>query len=124
MNDSPSGTVAPGGPRWLLPTSFEDKGWLVTIKGNLIVSPNFPGSNKYSFTGYPTLSVRRTNDPSRFGAPDDGLSIGVYGDEPHWTIGIVGRYQQGRYVDDNARLAGIQDARWALEPGIYGEYWL
>jgi outer membrane scaffolding protein for murein synthesis (MipA/OmpV family) len=113
-----------GGPRWLLPTSFEDKGWLVTIKGNLVVSPNFPGSKQYSFIGYPTLSVRRTNDPSRFGAPDDGLSIGLYGDEPHWTVGFIGRYQQGRYVSDNGGLAGIQDARWALEPGIYGEYWL
>ncbi|MBU3732138.1 MAG: MipA/OmpV family protein [Beijerinckiaceae bacterium] len=124
---APAAQAAPvdmGGPRWLLPTSFEDKGWLVTVKGNFLVSPNFPGSNNYSFSFYPSLSVRRTNDPSRFGAPDDGISIGIYGDEPHWTIGIVGRYQQGRYVTDNGALAGIQDARWAAEPGIYGEYWL
>lgn len=120
----PTGRPDSGGPQWLLPTSFEDKGWLVTIKGNFVVSPNFPGSDQYSFVAYPSLSVRRTDDPSRFGAPDDGLSIGLYGHEPHWTVGFVGRYQQGRYVDDNAQLAGIKDARWALEPGIYGEYWL
>jgi MipA family protein len=120
----PPSRASSDGPGWLLPSSFDDKGWLVTIKGNFLVSPNFPGSDKYSFSAYPSLSVRRTNDPSRFGAPDDGLSIGVYGHEPHWTVGFVGRYQQGRYVDDNAQLAGIKDARWALEPGIYGEYWL
>lgn len=123
---APGGTSVPAqsGARWLLPTSFEDKGWLVTIKANAILSPNFPGSNQYSFGAYPTLSVRRINDPSRFGAPDDGLSIGIYGDEPHWTVGFVGRYQEGRYVANNGALAGIQDARWAVEPGVYGEYWL
>ena len=119
---APTGQAVPAGtagPRWLLPSSFDDKGWLVTVKGNFLGSPNFPGSDKYSFSFYPSLSVRRTTDPSRFGAPDDGVSIGIYGDEPHWTVGFVGRYQQGRYVDDNAQLAGIKDARWAAEPGIY-----
>lgn len=122
--DSQPVAVREAGPRWLLPTTTNDKGWLVTLKGTVLYSPNFPGSNNYSFGGYPAISVRRINDPSRFGAPDDGISIGVYGDEPHWTVGIVGRYQQGRYVSDKSTLAGIQDARWAAEPGVYGEYWL
>ena len=42
-----------------------------------------------------------------------------------WAAGLVGRYQSGRYREnDKVRLYGISDAKWAIEPGIFGEYWV
>lgn len=97
-------------------------GWLLTIKGNVILSPAFPGSNKYTFGAYPSLSFRKADTPERYVAPDDGVSIELMGDG-RWGVGFVGKYTSGRYREDDKRLYGIADAKWALEPGLYGEVW-
>ena len=97
-------------------------GYLVTIKGNIIVTPDFPGAKTYGFVAYPSLSFRRADEAERFQAPDDGISIALWGDS-RWSLGLVGRYQTGRYRNDDRKLYGIQDAKWALEPGLFGEAW-
>jgi outer membrane scaffolding protein for murein synthesis (MipA/OmpV family) len=98
--------------------------WLLTIRGNVLVSPDFPGSKTYGFVVYPSLSWRRSDTPERFEGADDGVSIALFGDS-QWAAGLVGRYQSGRYREnDKSRLYGISDAKWALEPGIFGEYWV
>jgi len=98
--------------------------WLLTIRGNLLVSPDFPGAKTYGFVVYPSLSWRRSDTPERFEGADDGVSIALFGDS-QWAAGLVGRYQTGRYREnDKSRLYGISDAKWALEPGIFGEYWV
>ncbi|WP_293862610.1 MipA/OmpV family protein [uncultured Alsobacter sp.] len=97
-------------------------GWLLTIKGNVVLSPNFPGAKSYGFIAYPSLSLRRAGTPDNYSAPDDGVSIALFGDS-QWAIGFVGKYQSGRYRENDRRLYGIRDAKWALEPGLYGEFW-
>ncbi|WP_406853986.1 MipA/OmpV family protein [Alsobacter sp. KACC 23698] len=97
-------------------------GWLVTIRGNVIVAPNFPGAKDYGFIAYPSLSFRRTDDPEAFKAPDDGISFALFGDS-RWSVGVVGRYQPGRYRQDDRSLFGVHDAKWAAEPGLFGEFW-
>jgi outer membrane protein len=105
------------------PIGVEAYSWLLTIKGNLLVSPDFPGAKTYGFVVFPTLSLRRSNTPDQFNAPDDGVSLAIFGDS-RWSVGLVGRYQSGRYREnDKVRLYGIQDAKWALEPGLFGEVW-
>lgn len=97
-------------------------GWLLTVKGNVLLSPNFPGAKSYGFIAYPSLSLRRAGTPENYSAPDDGVSIALFGDS-QWAIGFVGKYQSGRYRENDRRLYGIRDAKWALEPGLYGEFW-
>ena len=94
----------------------------MTFKGNIIVTPDFPGAKTYGFVAYPSLSFRRADEAERFQAPDDGISIALWGDS-RWSLGLVGRYQTGRYRNDDRKLYGIQDAKWALEPGLFGEAW-
>lgn len=96
--------------------------WLVTIRAQVAGSPEFPGSDEYSVIAYPTISIRRNDGPERFSAPDDGISFVVFGSS-HWAVGAVGRYQGGRYLQQDRRLYGIQDAKWAIEPGLFGEFW-
>jgi MipA family protein len=97
--------------------------WLLTINATVLVSPDFPGAKTYGFVAFPSLSLRRTDAPENFQAPDDGVSIALFGDS-QWALGITGRYQQGRYREnDRSRLYGIRDAKWAIEPGLFAEYW-
>ncbi|WP_262269055.1 MipA/OmpV family protein [Microvirga yunnanensis] len=97
-------------------------GWIVTVKGNLRVGPSYPGSDEFSFIGYPSLSVRRAGTVERFSAPDDGLSFSFL-EESAFRIGVVGRFVGGRYLQDNRELFGLEKIDWAVEPGVFVEYW-
>ncbi len=97
-------------------------GWIVTLKGNLRVGPSYPGADDFSVIGYPSLSVRRAGTVERFSAPDDGLSFSFL-DASDVRFGVVGRFQGGRYLQDDRRLYGLEKIDWAVEPGLFVEYW-
>jgi outer membrane scaffolding protein for murein synthesis (MipA/OmpV family) len=97
-------------------------GWIVTVKGNLRVGPSYPGSDDFSVIGYPSLSFRRAGTVERFSAPDDGLSFSFL-DESVFRVGVVGRFVGGRYYQDNRELVGLDKIDWAVEPGVFVEYW-
>lgn len=97
-------------------------GWIVTVKGNLRVGPSYPGSDEFSFIGYPSLSFRRAGTVERFSAPDDGLSFSFLEDSAI-RVGVVGRFVGGRYLQDNRELFGLEKIDWAVEPGVFVEYW-
>ncbi len=98
-------------------------GWIVTVKGNLRVGPAYPGADDLSFIGYPSLSFRRAGTVERFSAPDDGLSFSFL-DDSALRFGVVGRFQGGRYYEDNEELIGLKKVKWAIEPGVFAEYWI
>jgi outer membrane scaffolding protein for murein synthesis (MipA/OmpV family) len=97
-------------------------GWIVTVKGNVRVGPSFPGSDEFSVIGYPSLSFRRAGTVERFSAPDDGLSFSFL-EESAFRFGVVGRFVGGRYLEDDRRLVGLEKIDWAIEPGVFVEYW-
>lgn len=99
-----------------------EAGWVATVKGNLQVGPSYPGADKFSVFGYPSISFRRAGTPERFGAPDDGFSFSVLEDSA-FRVGVVGRFQGGRYLKDDHRLFGLRKVNWAVEPGVFVEYW-
>jgi len=96
--------------------------WIVTVRANLSVSPAFEGSDKYELSGFPSLSVRRAGAPVRFSAPDDGISVALY-ETSAFRIGPTARLRSGRYTGDDRRLIGLDDVRWAIEPGVFLEFW-
>ncbi|SCY49960.1 MipA/OmpV family protein [Microvirga guangxiensis] len=98
-------------------------GWIVTVKGNLRAQPTYPGADDLSFIGYPSLSFRRAGTVERFSAPDDGLSFSFL-DDSAFRFGAVGRFQGGRYYEDNEELFGLKKIDWAVEPGVFVEYWI
>lgn len=97
-------------------------GWIVTVKANLQLQPTYPGADELSFIGYPSLSFRRAGTVERFSAPDDGLSFSFI-ENSTLRLGVVGRFQGGRYLQDDRRLAGLNKIDWTVEPGIFVEYW-
>jgi outer membrane protein len=97
-------------------------GWIVTLKGNVQVGPSYPGADDFSVFAYPSVSFRRAGVPQRFSAPDDGLSFSLL-DDAALRFGAVGRFQGGRYLEDDRRLFGLRKIDWAVEPGLFVEYW-
>lgn len=97
-------------------------GWIVTLKGNLRAGPSYPGADDWSFIGFPSVSFRRAGTVERFSAPDDGLSFSFL-DDSAFRFGVVGRFQGGRYLQDDRRLFGLEKIDWAVEPGLFVEYW-
>ncbi|HEY8381652.1 MAG TPA: MipA/OmpV family protein [Microvirga sp.] len=96
--------------------------WLMTLKGNVRVGPSFPGSDEFSVFGFPSVSFRRASSIMRFSAPDDGLSFSVL-DRSSLRIGVVGRLQGGRDYEDDRRLFGLSKVDWAVEAGLFAEFW-
>jgi outer membrane scaffolding protein for murein synthesis (MipA/OmpV family) len=103
-----------------LPTN--PNGWIVTVKGNARLGPSYPGADDFDFVAFPSLSFRRAGTPERYSAPDDGLSFSFV-EQSSLTIGVVGRFQGGRYLQDDRRLFGLEKVNWAIEPGLFVEYW-
>jgi outer membrane scaffolding protein for murein synthesis (MipA/OmpV family) len=96
--------------------------YVVTITANGQFTPRFPGSRDLTGMVYPSLSFRRSDEPPRFTAPDDGISISVF-DNPSFRVGPVARYQSGRYLQDDRRLFGLRKLDWDIEPGVFAEFW-
>jgi len=94
----------------------------VTLTANGQVGPRFPGSDEYTVVGFPSFSFRRVGEPRRFSTPDDGFSLPLY-DTPQFRAGLAGRYRGGRYDGSDHELEGLKDVHWAVEPGLFVEYW-
>lgn len=95
--------------------------YIVTVMANGQAMPSFPGSDRFTGVGFPSLTFRRSDEPARFIAPDDGIGLSFL-DRPDFRIGVVGRYQSGRYLSDDRRLFGLRKVDWDIEPGIFLEY--
>jgi len=104
------------------PAPVASGGWIATVKGNVKVGPSYPGADDFSVFAFPSLSFRRAGTPQRFSAPDDGVSFSFL-DDSAFRIGLVGRFQGGRYLQDDRRLFGLRKVDWAVEPGFFVEYW-
>ena len=63
--------------------------YIVTVNANLKADPRFPGSDRLTLLGYPSMSLRRAGEPQRFTAPDDGLSFSFL-ELPFLRFGVVG----------------------------------
>lgn len=110
----------PAMPRFVL---SEAQTWIVTVSGNGVAQPRFPGAREYTAFGYPSVGIRRAGDPVRFTAPDDGISFTLF-ESPGLRFGPVARIQSGRYLsDDRRRLFGLRKIEWAVEPGAFVEFW-
>jgi MipA family protein len=96
--------------------------YIVTINANLKADPRFPGSDRLTLLGYPSMGLRRADEPQRFTTPDDGLSFSFQ--SPFLRFGVVGSYQSGRYFgDDRRNLFGLREVKWSVEPGAFVEAW-
>lgn len=104
------------------PFSFLSGEWLITVKGNIVASPRWPGSSDLSVLPYPSLSIRRAGTPLTFGAPDDAISFALY-DTGWLKAGPAAKFIGARKAGDHRALVGLRDVDWTLQAGGFLEFW-
>jgi outer membrane scaffolding protein for murein synthesis (MipA/OmpV family) len=97
-----------------------NSGWLMTVGGKRIVTPSFPGSDRYSFVSFPEISVEAPNMADHLVGRDQSLSLVLFSPNPSMGFGAVGRYDPLKA--ERLAFSG-NDKHWALEPGVFAEYW-
>jgi outer membrane protein len=109
----------------------QSQGWLDTIPGDWTVTvgvqgkvePAFEGAKKYEIEPVPIFSLRRTGTAARFSSPFDSASISLI-DVGGFHFGPAGKYKSGRKESDYpAELRGLGDVDFAIEAGLFAEYW-
>jgi outer membrane scaffolding protein for murein synthesis (MipA/OmpV family) len=96
--------------------------YVVTLSVTGTAAPSYLGSDKATGVFFPSLNYRRSDEPRRFLAPDDGASISFL-EEPSFRFGPVFRFQSGRNQRDDRALRGIRNRQYDLESGLFLEYW-
>jgi len=96
--------------------------WTVTLGAEGRIEPRFLGSDKDALFPYPIVAVRRFGTPEPFRGPRDGISVGVI-DGNNFQIGPVGVLRLPRREGMDYSLHGLGNVPWAVELGIFGEYW-
>jgi MipA family protein len=104
-------------------TMVDPSTWIVTLSGSIQAIPRYPGAADYTAVFYPSVDIRKVGEPRRFSTPDDGFSFALF-DNGTFRIDPTGRIVPGRYYgDDRRHLFGFRDARVAVEPGVFAEFY-
>lgn len=98
-------------------------GWLMAVSGAAISTPQFPGSETYSFVSLPPAIAASMAAADSFIAPDDSLSFALFGRDPDFSIGAVGRYGSDGSKSGAAALLPHTESEWGVEPGVFAEFW-
>ncbi|MBS0360674.1 MAG: MipA/OmpV family protein [Proteobacteria bacterium] len=105
----------------------EDAGPGFTIFGRAIagslsvqVSPDYLGAKTYSLGPSGGLELYKPGEQRTFSPPDDSPGLQVLGDRT-LSAGVVARLRSGR--DDSDGLRGVHKVDFAIEPGLYAEWW-
>jgi MipA family protein len=98
------------------------QGWIVTVGALPGLAPEFSGSNQYRFNLIPLFDIRRSGEQPTLFFPDDGLQYAII-DTPQFKVGPVGNLKSGRGSADNSQLVGLENYDWAVQAGVFGEYW-
>lgn len=104
------------------PVPVQSAKWIATVSANINVGPSFRGSDKYTFTPYPLVSIRRGGQARRPDIPGDGADIDLLNHQ-YFSFGPVARYRSGRYFADDRKLFGLRKLPWTIEGGVFAEVW-
>jgi outer membrane protein len=96
--------------------------WTVTIGAEGRAIPEFEGSSQYTGIAIPRFDIRRAGTPEHFYSPRDGFGIGVI-DTGNFRFGPTFKIRLPRNEGDDYALHGLGNVDWALEAGLFAEYW-
>jgi outer membrane protein len=119
---APAETGASASAPFFSPVPVSSAKWIATLSANVNVGPSFVGSDKYTLTPYPLISIRRGGQARRPRIPGDGASLDLL-DHEYLSFGPVARYRSGRYFADDRKLFGLRKLPWTIEGGAFLEVW-
>ncbi len=103
--------------------SFLAGDWLVTVKGNVVAAPAYPGADEILAMPYPSVSFRRPGAPERFSALDDPISFELY-ENGGFSAGPSLKFIGARKYSDHPQLLGLRDVSWTVEAGAFAQLWV
>ncbi len=95
--------------------------YTLTLGGRAFFEPIFPGSRKYSPVGLPVFALTKKDAPDYFGSPHDSFSIAFF-ETKDFRFGSLIGFQFPRSPRDDAALRGLRKVNFALEPGVFAEF--
>jgi MipA family protein len=102
-------------------TDINVLGWsLNSVRLSARLSPDYMGSDDYRLGPSGSINLSRKGTQPSFGAPDDGVSLGLFGGEG-WSAGLSGRWLSER--EDKDDLRGFEKIDWTIEAGAFVNYW-
>ena len=116
--DVPARAQAPAAPAEKSPLAPD---WLVTVQFGPGMAAVYPGAAAYRPIPVPGLAVRRSDEPERFSAPDDGFGAPIL-DTSGFRLGPVANVLLPRWRT-HAELTGLRRLKAAVEAGVYAEYY-
>ncbi|SFM93418.1 MipA/OmpV family protein [Methylobacterium pseudosasicola] len=99
-----------------------DRDTIISAGGFVGSGPRFQGSRQAGFWGLPYLSFRKADEPREWWSPDDGLDVTLVG-EGRLQAGAVLDFREGRFPNDDRRLAGLPRLPATVGLGLFGEVW-
>jgi outer membrane protein len=96
--------------------------WVITLGAEARLMPSYEGSDNLKLRPVPVFRIRKSTTPERFRSPRDGASIALIDVGPI-KVGPTGKLKMRRKESDDSDLRGLGDVNWALEVGLFAEYW-
>lgn len=84
------------------------------------IAPEYEGSDKYAVDPTGALSLFRTGVDRPFHAPDEGVSLGLFGGHD-WSAGLAGQWRGRR--DNDHDLQGFEKVAGTVEVGGFATWW-
>ena len=97
-------------------------GRIVSIGGGIDLTPKFPGADELGIGPLPYFDIRREGAPLTFEAPDEGIGMGVLGDDGGFAVGPTVRFQGKRQEEDVG--APVGDVGFTVEVGAFAQAFL
>ena len=101
-------------------SDFTIFGWSVSGRLSVQDAPDYIGAKTYSIGPTASLQFYRPGVQPTFKAPDDSPGLQLLGDRT-LAAGLIVRGRSSR--DDDKNLRGVHTIDFAVEPGVYAEWW-
>lgn len=111
--------LADGAPS--LPTSMPRE-WIVTVGFQVYGAPTFEGAKGYGAYATPRFKIQAAGTKEFATLPGDGYSFTVLSTD-NFRFGAAGQIKRERKEADSSALRGLGDVDWAIEAGVFAEYW-
>jgi outer membrane scaffolding protein for murein synthesis (MipA/OmpV family) len=94
--------------------------WSLTLGAAGMVAPDYEGSDSYSLSAAPIISLGRKGSLTRFSSRNDSASLAIL-DTGRFRIGPAAKLLLPRNDDDSADLVGLRDVPWGIEAGLFAD---
>lgn len=100
----------------------EGRGRVISLGGGIDLKPKYPGADEIGIGPLPYFDIRREGAPLSFEAPDEGIGLGLFGDEDGIEVGPALNFVSKRQEEDVGALVG--DVGFTVEVGAFAQAFL